>query len=191
MRYFQKYSAISRRIIALLAQARAGRRISKSAGPVRSPRNSTPAATPSATPAGPVAVIPRTRSWVTSFALLSKDQVDQAYDYLTNGTKFAKENRIKVADLKVKTKGAIRANGQTQGYELLTIQNVGTHLMRSTYLSLGKSYPLRWKFYFYRSDKTRGSSLTCAWKSGWRTCLKIANCRSSSKHHSSEPVIFP
>lgn len=58
-----------------------------------------------------------------------------------------------VATLKSKTRDAVRIFGAIQGCELVVIKNVGTHLMCATYLSLGKSFPLRWKFYFYKSDK--------------------------------------
>lgn len=87
------------------------------------------------------------------FAYLGKGQVDQAYDFLTNGTKIA-EKPDEVAKLKSTTKDAIRIFGDISGYELIATKTAGTHLMCSTYLSLGKGYPLRWKFYFYRWDKT-------------------------------------
>ena len=87
------------------------------------------------------------------FALLTKNQVDQAYDYLVNGTKIA-EDSDEVVNLKAKTKDAIKVCGDIQGYEQVVVQNVGTHLMRSTYISLGTAFPMRWKFYFYRVDRT-------------------------------------
>ena len=87
------------------------------------------------------------------FGMLAKGQTDDAYNYLTKGTKIA-EDLEEMAKLKVNTKEAIQKFGEIKGYELVNIQTAGTRLMRATYLSLGTSYPLRWKFYFYRLDKT-------------------------------------
>lgn len=84
------------------------------------------------------------------FTLLGKDQFDKAYDQLVAGTQIA-ERSDQVAALKSKTKEAVKLFGEIGGYELVGIKNVGTHLMCSTYLSLGKNCPLRWKFYFYKS----------------------------------------
>ncbi len=137
MRYFHKYLLLSAAFALLPA----------STGFTQDPKPQ-PAATPlTAKPDESVDKIVE-----NFFALLGKDQVDQACDYLVNGTKIA-ENLEWVANLKVKTKETIKASGEIQGYELLGIQNEGTHLMRSTYVALGKGYPLVWKFYFYRSEK--------------------------------------
>jgi len=87
----------------------------------------------------------------TFFSLIGKNQIDQAYDTLTNGTKIA-EKAEDVATLKSKTREAIKLFGDINGYDLVAIKNVGAHLMCATYLSLGKEFPLRWKFYFYKSD---------------------------------------
>ena len=87
------------------------------------------------------------------FNLLTKGQVDDAYVALTNGTKLGYDLEW-LAKVKVGTKAAIQRFGDIQGYELVGVQAVGTHLIRATYLSLGKDSPLRWKFYFYRQDKT-------------------------------------
>ncbi len=87
------------------------------------------------------------------FDLLQQDHVDQAYDQLTKGTKLAdKPEDIRL--LKSKTNQAINVYGDIVGREVVAIQNVGTHLLRATCLSVGKNYPLRWRFYFYRDDKT-------------------------------------
>jgi hypothetical protein len=87
------------------------------------------------------------------FALLTRNQIDQAYDYLTNGTKIG-EKPEEVANLKTKTRDAIRIFGEILGYESVGVKNVGTRLLRANYISIGKGFPLRWKFYFYRWDKT-------------------------------------
>ncbi len=145
MRYLQKYLPVSAALIFLRAGTVIAQDVKKTPAPQAAPE------------AAPSPATGKTDESVDKlvenfFALLAKDQTDQACDYLTNGTKIA-ENLEWVAALKVKTKEAIKASGEIQGSELLSIQNVGTHLMRSTYVSLGKGYPLIWKFYFYRSDK--------------------------------------
>jgi len=89
----------------------------------------------------------------TFFGLLGKGQIDEAYDGLTAGTDIAKKTGY-VGILKSKTTDAEKVFGEFQGYELIGIKNIGTHLMCATYLSLGKNLPLRWKFYFYKSDQT-------------------------------------
>jgi len=87
------------------------------------------------------------------FVLLGQGQIDRAYDELTAGSSIAQKTGD-VGLLKSKTTEAVKMFGAIQGYELVGIKNVGTHLMCATYLSLGKTLPLRWKFYFYKSDQT-------------------------------------
>jgi hypothetical protein len=87
------------------------------------------------------------------FALLSRNQIDQAYDQLASGTVIA-SNAKQMTELKTKTRDAVNIFGAIQGQEPVAVKNVGTHLMCATYISLGKEFPLRWKFYFYRADKT-------------------------------------
>jgi len=67
------------------------------------------------------------------------------------GSKIA-ERPEELKTLKSKTKEAIEVFGPIQNYELVETKNVGTHLLRRTYLSLNKEFPLRWRFYFYLSD---------------------------------------
>ena len=112
-----------------------------------------PNALPSTTPLSAKADEPPDRIVENFFALLTRDQIDQAYDYLTNGTKIA-EKPDDVAALKAKTRDAVKYFGEIVGYESVGVQNVGTHLLRANYVSIGKGFPLRWKFYFYRWDKT-------------------------------------
>ena len=55
--------------------------------------------------------------------------------------------------LKSKTREAIDVFGPIQNYELVETRNVGAHLLRRTYISLNKEFPLRWRFYFYLSGE--------------------------------------
>lgn len=117
-----------------------------------------PSPTPQAAPLPPTPALCSTGDSLDGtvqkfFGLLTKGQIDDAYNYLTKGTKIA-DDLEEMAKLKVNTKEAIQKFGDIKGYELVTIQTAGTRLMRATYLSLGTAYPLRWKFYFYRLDKT-------------------------------------
>ncbi len=86
------------------------------------------------------------------FDLLQLNHVDQAYDQLTRGTKIA-DKPEEVSQLKTKTNQAVNIYGDIVGREVVSVQNVGTHLLRATCLSLGRNYPLRWRFYFYEEEK--------------------------------------
>jgi len=85
------------------------------------------------------------------FLALRKNQIDEAYQQLTKGSKIA-EKAEDIVTLKKQTKKAIDLFGAIQGYELVQILPVGTRLQRVTCLSFGKDLPLRWRFYFYRAD---------------------------------------
>jgi hypothetical protein len=87
----------------------------------------------------------------TFFDLLARNQIDKAYERLTLGTKIAEQEKD-VATLRAKTQQAIQYLGEVRGHELVAVKNVGTHLLAATYLSLGKDFPLRWRFYFYRAE---------------------------------------
>ena len=84
------------------------------------------------------------------FGLLEKNEVDPAYEGLMKGSRIA-ERPEELKTLKTKTREAIDVFGPIQAYELVETRNVGTHLLRRTYLSLNKEFPLRWRFYFYLS----------------------------------------
>lgn len=83
------------------------------------------------------------------FAYVQRKEVDLAYDQLTKGTKIA-ERAEDVKILKSKTKEAIDVFGSVLGYDFVGKKNVGVRLVSYTCLSLGKEFPLRWRFYFYR-----------------------------------------
>ena len=85
------------------------------------------------------------------FAYLQRKEVDQAYDQLTRGTKIA-ERAEDVRTLKSKTKEAITVFGPILGYDSVVTKKVGTRLVSYTLISLGKEFPLRWRFYFYKPE---------------------------------------
>lgn len=84
------------------------------------------------------------------FGLLQKNEVDPAYEGLMKGSRIA-ERPDELKTLKTKTREAIDVFGPIQSYELVETRNVGMHLLRRTYISLNKEFPLRWRFYFYLS----------------------------------------
>jgi hypothetical protein len=83
------------------------------------------------------------------FGYLQRKDVDTAYDQLTRNTKIA-ERAEDVKTLKAKTKEAISVFGAMSGYEVVSKKEVGERLVRYTIVSLGKEFPLRWRFYFYK-----------------------------------------
>ncbi len=87
------------------------------------------------------------------FAYLQRREVEQAYDQLTRGTKIA-ERAEDVKMLKSKTKDAIAMFGAIQGFEIVATKKVGERVMSQTVISLGKDFPLRWRFYFYKPGET-------------------------------------
>ena len=87
------------------------------------------------------------------FSYLQRKEVDQAYDQLTRGTKIA-ERAEDVKTLKSKTKEAITVFGPMLGFDTVVKKNVGSRLVSYTLLSLGKEFPLRWRFYFYKPQDT-------------------------------------
>jgi len=87
------------------------------------------------------------------FDSLQKVEVDQAYNVLTKGSKIA-EKPEELKQLKAKTQEAIEVFGAISGYDLVDSKSVGNRLVRATYASHGKIYPLRWRFYFYKPEDT-------------------------------------
>jgi len=86
------------------------------------------------------------------FTQLQAGQVDTAYDQLLKGTKIA-DSPSDVTMLKNKTREAIKAFGAIGGYDFVKVERVGRHLQCATCLSLGKDFPLRWRFYFYEAGE--------------------------------------
>lgn len=111
-------------------------------------REATPTGGRFGEPALPVA--PEVRTTLNDFfQALASQQVDAGYDKLVEGSKIA-EKKTEVSALKSKTKEAIRLFGEIRGYELVSVDSVGTRLITVSCLSLGADFPLRWRFYFYR-----------------------------------------
>ena len=87
------------------------------------------------------------------FLTLKAGQIDSAYDALVKGSVIA-ERREDVQGLKDRTRHAIDTFGPISGYEVIDEKNVGTALMRRTCISFNSDLPLRWRFYFYKTQGT-------------------------------------
>lgn len=85
------------------------------------------------------------------FAKLKQKDVNGAYDQLAKGT-FIAERAEELNQLKEKTRQAIELFGEMQGFEIVQVKAVGEHLVGVNCVSLGKKFPLRWRFYFYKSE---------------------------------------
>lgn len=85
------------------------------------------------------------------FLSLKANQVDAAYDALVTGTIIA-DRKQDVTALKERTKQAIDGYGPISGYEVVDEEAVGTALFRRTCVSFNSDLPLRWRFYFYKSE---------------------------------------
>jgi len=92
------------------------------------------------------------------FQLLTEGRVDTAYDHLLKETKIA-EMPKDVEMLKAQTREAIRVFGDINGYDVIEDKKVGSgnNLMRLTCISLGKKFPIRWRFYFYNAAASGNS----------------------------------
>jgi hypothetical protein len=119
-----------------------------------------PATAPKATPVPKAPAAPAgtaaggdepARAAAAFFGLLQRGAIDDAYASLTKGSKIG-ESPDELRNLKAKTVEAIDVFGAILGHELIETKKVGVNLMRRTYLSLGKEFPLRWRFYFYKTE---------------------------------------
>ena len=108
--------------------------------------------TPTPAPAAPQGKTAAPDDIISAFFLaLKADQVDAAYDALVRNTIIA-ERQKDVDGLKAKTKEAIDGYGPISGFESVDEREVGTVLMRRTCISLNSDLPLRWRFYFYKTQ---------------------------------------
>jgi hypothetical protein len=87
----------------------------------------------------------------TFFSALQEGKIDDGYATLTKGSKIA-EKPEELRQLKTKTREAIEVFGNIHGFDFVESKAIGVRLVRATYVSLGKVFPLRWRFYFYKTD---------------------------------------
>jgi len=87
------------------------------------------------------------------FESLKESKIDEAFDQLLIGSRLL-ERVENINMFKARTQQAVDEYGRFVGYELLELLSVGSHLKRLTYVSLSEKYPMRWRLYFYRFNKT-------------------------------------
>lgn len=85
------------------------------------------------------------------FGQLIKGNIDIAYTSLTKGTVLEREPAT-LTSLKSSTSEAQKLFGAFRGYEILSVEEVGIHMLRVSCVSLGELFPLSWKFFYYRPD---------------------------------------
>jgi hypothetical protein len=85
------------------------------------------------------------------FAALESGKVDEGYATLTKDSKIA-EKPEELKQLKAKTREAIEVFGAITGFDFVESRAIGQRLVRATYISEGKVFPLRWRFYFYKPE---------------------------------------
>jgi len=85
------------------------------------------------------------------FAALQNGKVDEGYATLTKDSKIA-EKPEELKQLKTKTREAIEVFGAISGFDFVESRAIGQRLVRATYVSQGKVFPLRWRFYFYKPE---------------------------------------
>jgi len=87
----------------------------------------------------------------TFFASLREGKIDDGYATLTKDSKIA-EKPEELRQLKAKTREAIEVFGAISGYDFVESRAIGQRLLRATFVSQGKVFPLRWRFYFYKPE---------------------------------------
>ncbi|MFH1066487.1 MAG: hypothetical protein V1746_01080 [bacterium] len=92
----------------------------------------------------------------TFFDALKQDKVDTAFQDLLKDSEEI-QRKYDTDEFVQKTKRAIGAYGNVQGYELYDNRAVGSRLMILTYFVYLQSTPLRWRFIYYNANNT-------AWK---------------------------
>lgn len=87
----------------------------------------------------------------TFFGALRDGKIDEGYTTLTKDSNIA-EKPEQLKQLKAKTREAIEVFGVISGYDFVESRAIGQRLVRATYVSQGKVFPLRWRFYFYKPE---------------------------------------
>ena len=102
------------------------------------------ATNPSADLAGPID---------TFFKTLKKGDYAAAYETFLTGSRLGAQKE-KMSVFVSKTQEAFGLYGKLNDYEIFDNYSVGSNVIVLTYLSRHDVQPLRWRFIFYRPDKT-------------------------------------
>jgi len=89
------------------------------------------------------------------FMSLKKGEYAPAYENFLAGTRLGQQKE-KMSVLISKTQEAFGIYGAMNDYEIFDNYSIGSNVMVLTYLSRHSVQPLRWRFIFYRPDKTWG-----------------------------------
>jgi len=81
------------------------------------------------------------------------DFYEKAYDTFLEGTLLG-EQKEKMSIFVSKTQEAFGLYGPLKDYEIFDNYGVGSNVLVLTYLTRHKNQPLRWRFIYYRADKT-------------------------------------
>lgn len=88
----------------------------------------------------------------TFFERLKADRVEEAYASISTQSAISDRAQEEREQMTKRTQSALDAYGPVEGFELLSEETAGEHLMRRTYLLLCDKLPLRWKLYFYKNS---------------------------------------
>jgi hypothetical protein len=83
----------------------------------------------------------------------SPDFYEKAYDTFLDGTLLG-EQKEKMSIFVSKTQEAFGLYGPLKDYEIFDNYSVGSNVLVLTYLTRHKLQPLRWRFIYYRPDKS-------------------------------------
>jgi len=89
------------------------------------------------------------------FKSLKAGDYAPAYENFLEGTRLG-EQKEKMSVLISKTQEAFGIYGAMNDYEIFDNYSIGSNVLVLTYLSRHSVQPLRWRFIFYRPDKTWG-----------------------------------
>jgi hypothetical protein len=102
----------------------------------------------------PVSPIPEIKVRVEGFlAMLVKGQVPPAFDLLLKDTRLSAREE-NVSELIRRTEQALGLYGKMTDYEVIDTYQVGSRMLVTTYLSALQVQPLRWRFVYYKADKS-------------------------------------
>jgi len=87
------------------------------------------------------------------FGTLKTGDYAAAYETFLEGTRLGAQKE-KMSVFVSKTQEAFGIYGELNDYEIFDNYSVGSNVLVLTYLSRHKVQPLRWRFIFYRPDKT-------------------------------------
>jgi hypothetical protein len=83
----------------------------------------------------------------------AQDSYEKAYETFLNGTLLG-EQKEKMSIFVSKTQEAFGLYGPLKDYEIFDNYGVGSNVLVLTYLTRHKLQPLRWRFIYYRADKS-------------------------------------